>query len=366
MASGGLLVRVKTHRDKHGGETILLTQGGENSQSAVIYAHRTIPGLRLARHPFDEETIRLLEHLYPHLEFDWPRILRAIVSPAAPPPDAAPAGRGPRGRTPDEPTSSAGQRSGDRPRQPSGRDGTSRPRAPRTADARSGVSSGARNIPERTPGSATGDLDHDTVSDPIAEAAPQREVAGDSTARSRELHQPRFEPASPAEDGDDRRAPANVAADNRRTPEQPSAVAHTRAPMRPGESGDANEDGEETGEPEDAEDAEIGGRPAGMAPATNASVSERHGSLVQRIHQRVRDPVSRAALLAEAAALEAVHWTEPLAPADAARFELLFEALRKQLPSRRRRRRKRGSQGSAPGAPSAVEGAAPGGTASEG
>ncbi len=65
---------------------VLHTFRGEGqSKPRLLYWFRTPPGVRVGRHPLDEEAIRAIEEKNPNLAFDWGRMLK--VQPP-PPPDA--------------------------------------------------------------------------------------------------------------------------------------------------------------------------------------------------------------------------------------------------------------------------------------
>lgn len=68
-------------------------RGAGESRPRLLYWFRTPPGVRVGRHPLDEDAIRAIEESNPGLSFDWSRMLK--VQPP-PPPDAARRGRTPR------------------------------------------------------------------------------------------------------------------------------------------------------------------------------------------------------------------------------------------------------------------------------
>jgi hypothetical protein len=324
------LVRVKTQRDKHGGETVLLTHGGtDGTATVVIYAHRTIPGLRMARHPFDEETIGLLERTYPQLEFDWARILRtAAASVAAGVPEAPIPQRPVRGRPPvaDEGGGANRRRGQEGGRAPQPRD-VRRPRADNQID------DGQAQAPDS-------DLPETAVA--IPEAAPQAQFA---------------EPTPIGRGGLDAQVDHAVTSQGVEPPGTPAAEPPAFSVL---EDDGADEDGpeEEDGTREQRAEGE-GATPSGSNAARTlsaGSVAERHAALVQRIQQRVRDPRRQAVLLAQVAALEPSQWVEPLDLDGAARFEQIHSAIRRQLPSRRRRARRPGPGGAAHRSPSSQGG----------
>lgn len=318
MSQGGPLIRVKTQRDKHGGETLLLTHGGaDGTASVVIYAHRTVPGLRLARHPFDEETIQLLERTYPHLDFDWAKILRAAAASLT---GGAPEALGPqrpvRGRpvVADEGAGASRRR---------GHDGG---RSPQPRDAR-GPGPGAEDEAEADDGHTQAPAIALPV--PIAtvpDTAPQASSA---------------KPTPIDRGGIDTRTDDPATFHSAESLGPPAAALQSfSAPDDDGADEGGQEEADETRE-QGAERVRL--TPVGRTTTRtqSGSVAERHAALVQRIQQRVRDPQRQAALLAQAAALEPSLWVEPLDDDGATRFEQLHLAIRRQLPSRRRRARRR-------------------------
>lgn len=58
-------------------------RGEGQSKPRLLYWFRTPPGVRVGRHPLDEEAIRAIEENNPNLAFDWGRMLK--VQPAPPP-----------------------------------------------------------------------------------------------------------------------------------------------------------------------------------------------------------------------------------------------------------------------------------------
>ena len=75
-------------RNKRGYEHtfVLHTFRGEGaSKPRLLYWFRTPPGVRVGRHPLDEEAIRAIEENNPNLAFDWSRMLK--VQPPPPQPD---------------------------------------------------------------------------------------------------------------------------------------------------------------------------------------------------------------------------------------------------------------------------------------
>ncbi len=88
---------------------VLHTFRGEGrSKPRLLYWFRTPPGVRVGRHPLDEEAIRAIEENNPSLAFDWGRMLKVQPPPlpdaerrgkaqrAARPPRGAAAGQGAR------------------------------------------------------------------------------------------------------------------------------------------------------------------------------------------------------------------------------------------------------------------------------
>ncbi len=55
------------------------------SKPRLLYWFRTPPGVRVGRHPLDEQAIRAIEENHPSLAFDWGRMLKVQPPPA---PDA--------------------------------------------------------------------------------------------------------------------------------------------------------------------------------------------------------------------------------------------------------------------------------------
>lgn len=274
---GRPVVRVKTQRDKQGGETILLTHGreGEGSPQVVIFAHRRLPGLAMGRQPFDEETIRLLQRRYPDLDFDWPKILRVV---AANVPQTV----------------------------------TERPRAGRQGPGESAEPSTAR---QSSQGSRRGPSRSDRVQRGAADSGADEGAADESEPPA---------PASiPIPPRDDQSSGVLTESEGpRATPSEEPETAMTHEPP-----------------PESALPAartEISEATGGVP----GSLAERYAYLVDRIHRRVRDPHRRSELLAEAAALEPSRWPPQPGPEDTARADAIWEAVRRQLPSRRRRRRR--------------------------
>lgn len=327
MPQGGPLVRVKTQRDKHGGETLLLTHGGtDGAATTVIFAHRTIPGLRLARHPFDEETIRLLERTYPQLDFDWPKILRtAEASLLAGAPEAFVPQRPARSRVTGMSDDTGASR----------RRGQEGGRPPQVRDMRrSGSDSKGDDSQARGP-----EVDSVPPESVVPDFAPEVQVVAPPGV-VRVALEPRFDPREREHRGAGPQAPAAP-------PPAPSVV-----------DDDGDDDVGQEVEDETKEPAAEGPSPAFQRQTTPdalsaGSIADRHAALVQRIQLRVRDPKRQAALLAQAAALAPGLWSEPLDHEGAARFEQLHLAIRRQLPSRRRRARRRppGPGGVAHGSP---------------
>lgn len=113
-------------RDKRGYEHTYVVHAPRRRNKArtrILYWFRTPPGVRVGRAPLDEEAIRLIEQLHPHIKFDWPQILRGEEEkapaeefrrrPPEPPPRAEPAGdRMPPPPPPDEVISPAHARLG--------------------------------------------------------------------------------------------------------------------------------------------------------------------------------------------------------------------------------------------------------------
>jgi len=73
-------------RDKRGYELFSLVQaeqrGGGPLRARVLYAFRTPPNIKVGREPFDDETRRSLEQLYPGVGFNWRQITETPI-PAA-------------------------------------------------------------------------------------------------------------------------------------------------------------------------------------------------------------------------------------------------------------------------------------------
>ena len=72
-------------RDKRGYELFSLVQSeqrGGQSRPRVLYAFRTPPNIKVGRDPFDDETRRSLEQLYPGVGFNWRQITETPI-PAA-------------------------------------------------------------------------------------------------------------------------------------------------------------------------------------------------------------------------------------------------------------------------------------------
>ena len=77
---------------------VLHTFRGEGqSKPRLLYWFRTPPGVRVGRHPLDEEAIRAIEENNPNLAFDWGRMLK--VQPP-PPPDGERRAKGQRAARP--------------------------------------------------------------------------------------------------------------------------------------------------------------------------------------------------------------------------------------------------------------------------
>ena len=71
-------------RSKRGYEHtyVLHTFRGEGqSKPRLLYWFRTPPGVRVGRHPLDEEAIRAIEENNPNLAFDWGRMLKVQPPP---------------------------------------------------------------------------------------------------------------------------------------------------------------------------------------------------------------------------------------------------------------------------------------------
>ena len=68
-------------------------RGAGESRPRLLYWFRTPPGVRVGRHPLDEDAIRALEESNPGLSFDWGRMLKVQPPPR---PDAARRGQAPR------------------------------------------------------------------------------------------------------------------------------------------------------------------------------------------------------------------------------------------------------------------------------
>lgn len=70
---------VRFSRDRRGFENIYLVDS-----SRILYWHRSPPGVKIGREPFDESVRRELEAQYPRLTFDWNRIVATRFPPPAP------------------------------------------------------------------------------------------------------------------------------------------------------------------------------------------------------------------------------------------------------------------------------------------
>ena len=68
-------------------------RGAGESRPRLLYWFRTPPGVRVGRHPLDEDAVRAIEESNPGLSFDWGRMLEAQPPPR---PDAARRGQAPR------------------------------------------------------------------------------------------------------------------------------------------------------------------------------------------------------------------------------------------------------------------------------
>ena len=77
---------VRYARDRRGYETLYVMHAFDgperNSRPRVIYACRTVPYAKVGRSTIDESVQRRLEQAYPHLAFDWPRLLKEAAQSA--------------------------------------------------------------------------------------------------------------------------------------------------------------------------------------------------------------------------------------------------------------------------------------------
>jgi len=92
---------IRFSKDRRGYESTYLlhaARGGDREGALLLYWFRTPPFVKVGRAALDEDTIRLIEDLHPHMNFDWPRILASRPLPTEPPEPARP----PRARRRDE------------------------------------------------------------------------------------------------------------------------------------------------------------------------------------------------------------------------------------------------------------------------
>src|SRR5207302_4267959 len=85
LALTTVLAFLRFSRDKRGYELFALVQSeqrGGQSRPRVLYAFRTPPNIKVGRDPFDDETRRSLEQLYPGVGFNWRQITETPI-PAA-------------------------------------------------------------------------------------------------------------------------------------------------------------------------------------------------------------------------------------------------------------------------------------------
>ena len=68
-----------------------------DSKPRLLYWFRTPPGVRVGRHPLDEQAIRAIEENNPSLAFDWGRMLKVQPPPQ---PDAERRGKAQRNARP--------------------------------------------------------------------------------------------------------------------------------------------------------------------------------------------------------------------------------------------------------------------------
>jgi hypothetical protein len=75
---------LKFSRDKRGYENLYLVEPINRrgrSRSQILYWFRTPPNVKVGREPFDMAVRQALEAQYPHLRFDWPRLLDIHIPP---------------------------------------------------------------------------------------------------------------------------------------------------------------------------------------------------------------------------------------------------------------------------------------------
>ncbi|MFN8057867.1 MAG: hypothetical protein U0Q12_01795 [Vicinamibacterales bacterium] len=258
-------MRVQATRNKRGAETIALvwTSPRDPGLSRTLFLFHSEPGVRLGRQPLDEHTMEELERLNPHVEFDWPRIVRAVAAAAAVPwsSPADPRRRGP------------------------GDDAGSGPRAKRPTTPAEWREYRARKR-ERAP------------QEPDVDDGTQTAASGPEDADV-----PAVAPQPPA--------PVVLAATHAAVSEEPSSSSAI-APVS-----------------EAATDSDPWG-----------SYRNQHEALLQRVYQRVHDGARRQALVAELLAIAPA----ALDPGTASPGELQarLDAVRRQLPRRRRRNKRRG------------------------
>lgn len=123
---------VRYARDRRGYETLYVMHafetGGEGRpRPRVLYACRSVPYARVGRAPLDESVQRRIATAYPHLDFDWPRLLKEAAASA------------PRPEKPDK---------RDEPRKGRGRD---RERKPRKDPARPQTPQVSQQAPQALP-----------------------------------------------------------------------------------------------------------------------------------------------------------------------------------------------------------------------
>jgi hypothetical protein len=79
------LPHVRFTRDKRGYEHTFLVRRGPKGRGdgTVLYWFRSPPDVRVGRRPLDQDSAEAIEHAFPDVQFDWPRLREAHAARTA-------------------------------------------------------------------------------------------------------------------------------------------------------------------------------------------------------------------------------------------------------------------------------------------